>query len=209
MSLAGHLVGGFINEGLAGVLSNWRQVYSFLAGGLGWLVEIIISPLTASIPGVWSIAVPFIVASFGLALLTIQLADCREEIVQLLTHRREISQGLEAGEFEDPQKIMLFFSAPRRNNNLAKLNFGSGSNRALLWKRLVEWERLWEGELKTAFSFLAVITLPLSLAAAYWALPYWLILLVGIALNQQGRNVIVEIKRSLIYNLAASWREVG
>lgn len=207
VSLGAYLIGGAIDNGLRGVLASWRRIYSFLTIGLNWLVELFIYPVIPSGITLVNITIPLFFILVGFMLAVFYLPDCKEEISQLLNQRQKISQGLKSGEFEDPQKMMLLFSSPQRSSKVASWSPNPGPGKALLWKRLVEWERFWKGELKTAFSFLLVICLPLSLVVAFWELPYWLILVVSILLNQQGRNVIVETKRSLIYNLSANWMQ--
>jgi len=198
VSLGGYLIGMVINNGFNIILEVWRDLYSYFPVIVDDLVQIINYPF---IETSFQISLYFILLAFLFYFLSIFfLPTVKEEIITILKFRDEIKKN-ENQYKEDPRRVMLLFYPPKRNSKFAEWNPGFSPARAILWKDLVELERYKKSDFKLIFPFIIIISITLAIAVNMWGLSLLIILLLGVFSNAQGGNLLLNLRKSFIYNL--------
>ena len=188
------------------VITAWRGIYSHFAILFNWFVNLLINPILPNTLDIFSIiiSVAILIVLFIASILF--LPDCKEDFLNILRQRQDIEVTYKDN--KDYEESILLFLSPKRNNRIAKWNPGYGIIKALFWKELIEWERIKKEELKYMIPASIVIGFILGILVVRWELPNWLILIPVLINNfDDGGKIIRETRRSLIYNLSATWNE--
>ena len=188
------------------VVMAWRGIYSHFTILFNWFVKLLINPISPNALDIFSIisSVAILIVLFIASILF--LPDCKEDVLNILKQRQDIEVTYKDN--KDYQESILLFLSPERNNRIAKWEPGYGIIKALFWKELIEWERIKKEELKYMIPTSIVIGFIVGILVVRWELPNWLILIPVLINNfDDGGKVIRETRRSLIYNLSATWNE--
>lgn len=206
IGLAVYLSKVALTSELSQVVIAWREIYSHFTILFNWFVKLLINPVLPNTLDIFSIisSVAILIVLFIATILF--LPDCKEDFLYILKQRQDIDVAYKDN--KDYQESIILFLSPERNNRIAKWEPGYGIIKALFWKELIEWERIKKEESKYMIPASIVIGFIVGMLVIRWELPNWLIL-ISVLINNfgDGGTVIRESRRSLIYNLSATWNK--